>query len=94
MHTIPGRQERIELLVGEKGPSKASKFIQTMYVRSSLSRLAWISFSASVDQSAVGIHDMGADIYVNIGGMMVTGFIHHCKREGLSSNPGVTPVFF
>jgi hypothetical protein len=51
-------------------------------------------FSGSVDQSAVQIIDKGADIYVNIGGMMVTGFIHHCKREGLSSNPGVTPVFF
>jgi hypothetical protein len=39
-------------------------------------------FSGSVDQSAVGIHDMGADIYVNLGGMMVTGFIHHWKGEG------------
>jgi hypothetical protein len=26
--------------------------------------------------------------------MMVTGFIHHCKREGPSSNPGVTLNFF
>jgi hypothetical protein len=25
---------------------------------------------------------------------MVTGFIHHCKREGLGSNPGVTLIFF
>jgi hypothetical protein len=51
-------------------------------------------FSGSVDQSAVGIIEGGADIYVNLGGMMVTGFIHHCKPEGLSSNPGVTLVFF
>jgi hypothetical protein len=59
-----------------------------------LSRWAWIFFSGSVDQSAVGIIDMGADIYVNLGGTMVTGFIHHCVREGLSSNPGVPLVFF
>ena len=50
--------------------------------------------SGSVGQSAVGIIEKGADIYVNLSGMMVTGFIHHCKREGLSSNPGVTLVFF
>jgi hypothetical protein len=52
------------------------------------------SFSCSVDQSGVGIIEKGADIYVNRGGMMVTGFTLHCKREGLSSNPGVTLVFF
>jgi hypothetical protein len=56
--------------------------------------MAWISFSGSVDQFAVQIIEKGADIYVNLGGMMVTGFIHHCKQEGLSSNPGVTLVFF
>ena len=56
----------------------------------------WHGFfsSGSVGQSAVGIIEKGADIYVNRGGMMVTGFILHCKREGLSSNPGVTMVFF
>ncbi len=47
-----------------------------------------------MEQSAVGIIEKGADMYVNRGGMMVTGFIHHCKQEGLSSNPGVTLVFF
>jgi hypothetical protein len=47
-----------------------------------------------VDQSAVVIMGKGADIYVYRSGMMVTGFIHHCKPEGLSSNPGVTQVFF
>ena len=51
-------------------------------------------FSGSVDQSAVQIIEKGADIYVNCSGMMVTGFIHHCRREGLSSSPGVTLVFF
>jgi hypothetical protein len=79
MHTIPGRQERIELLVCEKSPSKASKFIQTMYVRSSLSRLAWIFFSGSVDQCAVGMIEKRAGIHVNPGGMMVTWFGYHCK---------------
>jgi hypothetical protein len=51
-------------------------------------------FPGSVNQSAVGIIEKGADTYVNRGGMMVIGFIHHCKREGLSSNPGLTLVFF
>ena len=51
-------------------------------------------FLGSVDQSAVVIMGKGADIYVYRSGMMVTGFIHHCKPEGLSSNPGVTLVFF
>jgi hypothetical protein len=51
-------------------------------------------FSGPVDQSAVQIIEKGADIYVNRSGMMVTGFIRHCRREGLSSSPGVTLVFF
>ena len=56
----------------------------------------WHGFfsSGSVDQSAVQIIEKRADIYVNLGDMMVTGFIHHCKQEGLSSNPGVTWFFF
>ena len=51
-------------------------------------------FSGSVDQCAVGMIEKGAGIHVNPGGMMVTWFGYHCKREGLSSNPGVTLVFF
>ena len=38
--------------------------------------------------------EKGAGIHVNLGGMMVTWFGYHCKREGLSSNPGVTINFF
>jgi hypothetical protein len=52
-----------------------------------------VFFSGSVDQCAVGMIEKGAGIHVNPGGMMVTWFGYHCKREGLSSNPGVTLFF-
>ncbi len=51
-------------------------------------------FSGSVDQCALGMIEKGAGIHVNPGGMMVTWFDYHCKREGLGSNPGVTLNFF
>ena len=50
-------------------------------------------FSGSVDQCAVEMIEKRAGIHVNPGGMMVNLFDYHCKREDLSSNPGV-PFFF
>jgi hypothetical protein len=51
-------------------------------------------FSGSVDQCAAGMIEKGAGNHVNPGGMMVTWFGYHCKREGQSSNPGATLNFF
>jgi hypothetical protein len=51
-------------------------------------------FQVHADQCAVEMIEKGAGIYVNLTGMMVTGFGYHYKQEGLSSNPVVTPDFF
>jgi hypothetical protein len=50
-------------------------------------------FQVHLDQCAVGMIENLAGIYVNFGGMMVTGFCHQGKLKGPSSNPGVTLVF-
>jgi hypothetical protein len=51
-------------------------------------------FSGSVDQCAVVMIEKWSGIYVNLGGMMVTGFGYHCEQDSLSSNPGVILVTF
>ena len=51
-------------------------------------------FQVHADLCAVEMIEKLAGTYVNLGGMMVTGFGHHCRQEGPGSNPGVTLVFF
>jgi hypothetical protein len=76
-------------------PSPGS-FIFSQYSRKSI-KLVQIRMdfsSGSVVQCAVRMIEKGAGVYVNLGGMMVTGFGYHCKQEGLGSNPGMTLFFF
>jgi hypothetical protein len=61
-------------------PSSGS-LIFSPYIRNSIKlvQIGMDYFSGSVDQSAVQMIEKRADIYVNLGGMMVTGFGHDCK---------------
>jgi hypothetical protein len=55
-------------------------FIFSHYIRNSIKlvQICMDFFSGSVDQCAVQMIEKGACIYVNLGGMMVTGFGYHC----------------